>query len=83
MAELITPYLLISSSLAKILQHLFSFRYVCKVHQKLKYMLSSRPKPSGVLMDLKGVLELEQSYPCFVWQRITEFLVLEGTCKDP
>ena len=59
-AELISPYLLISSSLAKILQRLFSLRYSCEVQQKLKCMLSSGPKSCIVLTDTKGVPELQQ-----------------------
>lgn len=59
-AELISPYLLISSSLAKILQRLFSLRYGCEVQQKLKCMLSSGPKSCVVLTDTKGVPALQQ-----------------------
>lgn len=58
-AELIGPYLLISSSLAKILQRLFSLKYVCEVQHKLKCMLSSGPKSCVVLRDTQGVPELQ------------------------
>lgn len=80
-AELIGPYLLISSSLAKILQRLFSLRYGCEVQQKLKCMLSSGPKSCVVVTDTKGVPELQQlilSTLCATEERaVFHFLELE------
>lgn len=80
-AELISPYLLTSSSLAKILQRLFSLRYGCEVQQKLKCTLSSGPESCVVLTDTKGVPELQQlilSTLCATEERaVFHFLQLE------
>ena len=79
--ELVGPYLLVSSTLAKILQRLFSLRYDCGVQRKLKCILSSGPKSCVVLTDTKGVPELPQlilSTLCAAGERaVFHFLELE------